>query len=474
MKIGLEHSTERAKPATSRKPRHYRLGLRCIASAALLLTFAALFAGTAQAQTPRTQIQRINANGTSNNSTEVGGEFKVRIAFNPSATGLTRGELEITNGTIRNFSQGTINTINVWYVDIAVDQSASTVTVKVPAGVTDSGDNPAAEQTYTIVQALTGTFTTSATEPVTSNFQVTLTFSQNITEIAGEDEDNNWRFSPKEDVTITHGTYVTHQRVSSSLYRFTINPAAGVGTTVVSLPRGVAATSATSGIWNAASSIELKAGKRSVSFGQTTYSVDEGDAVVVKVVLNADPLSTVAIPLVATRQGGADASDFSGVPSTVTFNAGETEKSFTFSAANDLIVDDGESVKISFGTTLPATIKRGSTTETTVTIDDDTDTTTPVLSAAAVNGTSLVLTYDETLDTGSVPAESAYSVKVNGGSGTAPSNASISGSAVTLTLATEVTEGQTVTVTYTVPSSNPVQNLVGLDAEALTDRAVTT
>ena len=104
----------------------------------------------------------------------------------------------------------------------------------------------------------------------------------------------------------------------------------------------------------------------------------------------------------------------------------------------------------------------------------------PTVSSATVNGTALVLTYDEALDTGSVPAASAYRVKVSGGSGavgagsgTAPSSVTVSGSAVTLTLGTSVTHGQTVTVSYTKPGTNPVQDGAGNDAAALTDRAVT-
>ena len=108
------------------------------------------------------------------------------------------------------------------------------------------------------------------------------------------------------------------------------------------------------------------------------------------------------------------------------------------------------------------------------------DTTAPALSTVTVSGTTLVLTYDEALDTGSAPAASAYRVKVSGGSGavgagsgTAPSSVTVSGSAVTLTLGTAVTHGQTVTVSYTKPGTNPVQDGAGNDAAALTDRVVT-
>ena len=97
----------------------------------------------------------------------------------------------------------------------------------------------------------------------------------------------------------------------------------------------------------------------------------------------------------------------------------------------------------------------------------------PRLVSATVDGTSLVLTYTEDLDTGSMPAANAYTVKVDGGSGAAPSSVSIAGTEVTLTLATAVTAGQTVTVSYTLPSSNPLQDESGVDAHGLPDQAVT-
>ena len=96
----------------------------------------------------------------------------------------------------------------------------------------------------------------------------------------------------------------------------------------------------------------------------------------------------------------------------------------------------------------------------------------PTLSTATVDGTALVLTYDEALDGSSTPAASAYSVSVAGGTGTAPSTVAVSGMTVTLTLATAVTAGQDVTVSYTVPGSNPVQDQIGLPAAAFTNERV--
>ena len=98
----------------------------------------------------------------------------------------------------------------------------------------------------------------------------------------------------------------------------------------------------------------------------------------------------------------------------------------------------------------------------------------PVVTAATVDGDQLVLTFAEDLDPTSRPAPSAFSVSVDGGAGAAPSTAdTISGKTVTLTLATAVTRGQTVTVSYAVPGTSPLQDASGLAAPAFTDRAVT-
>ena len=96
------------------------------------------------------------------------------------------------------------------------------------------------------------------------------------------------------------------------------------------------------------------------------------------------------------------------------------------------------------------------------------DTTAPSLLGARVSGTSLVLVYDEALDTGSVPVASAYSVVVAGATGVAPSSVAVSGARVTLTLSAATTASTTtVTVTYTKPSTNPLQDLANNDAANL-------
>ena len=110
-----------------------------------------------------------------------------------------------------------------------------------------------------------------------------------------------------------------------------------------------------------------------VSWAQDTYSVAEGGSVTVTVELDDDPEKTVVVPISRTDQGGASSGDYSGVPSTITFDAGDTSKTFTFSATDDTVDDDDEEVLLGFGAGLPAGASTGTPATSTVTITDDDD-----------------------------------------------------------------------------------------------------
>ena len=101
------------------------------------------------------------------------------------------------------------------------------------------------------------------------------------------------------------------------------------------------------------------------------------------------------------------------------------------------------------------------------------DTEKPTLTDASALGTEIMLTYSEELNT-TAPANTAFSVTVNGGTAVNPTGVSIAGGVVTLTLAAAVNPGDTVTLTYTVPNTNPIKDLSGKEADPLTDEPVMT
>ena len=61
------------------------------------------------------------------------------------------------------------------------------------------------------------------------------------------------------------------------------------------------------------------------------------------------------------------------MPSSVTFDADEMSKTITFTAADDSIDDDDESVLLAFGTSLPSGVTAGTPATTTVSITDNDD-----------------------------------------------------------------------------------------------------
>ena len=100
----------------------------------------------------------------------------------------------------------------------------------------------------------------------------------------------------------------------------------------------------------------------------------------------------------------------------------------------------------------------------------------PAFVSAAVDGSSLTLTYGEALDGSSRPATGDFTVEVDG-SGRSVTGVSVSGSLVTLALNPAVEHGDTgIRVSYTVPTgvgANPIRDAVGNEARGLSSRSVT-
>ena len=102
------------------------------------------------------------------------------------------------------------------------------------------------------------------------------------------------------------------------------------------------------------------------------------------------------------------------------------------------------------------------------------DTKAPVLAVggAAANGASLVLAWSEALDQTSTPGASAFAVTVDGAARTV-SGVSLSGSTATLTLDPAVVRGnRDISVSYSPPSGNPLRDVRGNAAAALSGQAV--
>ena len=98
----------------------------------------------------------------------------------------------------------------------------------------------------------------------------------------------------------------------------------------------------------------------------------------------------------------------------------------------------------------------------------------PTPANASVNGIALTLEWSETLDTGSAPAAGQFVLGVDSGIAPTVSSLTMSGTTMTLTLASAADATRDYTLAYTVPSSNPVKDLAGNEAVAFTGTGIET
>ena len=99
---------------------------------------------------------------------------------------------------------------------------------------------------------------------------------------------------------------------------------------------------------------------------------------------------------------------------------------------------------------------------------------TPAYVSSVIENTSpsvVVMTYNLSL-ANIVPAAGAFSVQVNSAA-RAVSSVAVSGTKVSLTLASPVAYGNTITVAYTAPGSNPLQTSAGGKAASISAQSVT-
>ena len=103
-----------------------------------------------------------------------------------------------------------------------------------------------------------------------------------------------------------------------------------------------------------------------VSFDPSSNTVAEGSTVGIVVRLSEAPGREVEIPITATPQGGADPTDYSGVPASLSFQGGDTEKVIHLTATRDELAESGEGVRLTFGALLPPGVTDGANREITV------------------------------------------------------------------------------------------------------------
>ena len=218
--------------------------------------------------------------------------------------------------------------------------------------------------------------------------------------------------------------------------------------------------------------------------GSTEVVVNDDDAA--PVVATASPIVVVenatAVATLAATDADTDAGDLSwSIPEGADGGADASKFALTaagllrFRAAKDYESPDDANTDGDYEVTVRVTDGSNLVDAALVVQLTDVDEVAPTLSSASVDGVALTLTFNEALDKDSVPSGSAFAVAVAGSVRTVAS-VSLLRSAVTLTLSSAVTSGETVTVGYIVPTvvgAKPMKDTAGNTAAAFADAEVT-
>ncbi len=163
----------------------------------------------------------------------LGAEFDITITFSEIVTGLLEGEIVVVNGTVNGSSLASTDG-GLTYTATITPTGASDVTVSLPAGVAQDDeidDNLASNDLVVANDAVpTVVLSTAATEPVTGEFDIAVTFSETTTGLE------------ESEITVTNGTVKAGTLATTDAgitYAVTITPTAA-GDITISLAAGVA------------------------------------------------------------------------------------------------------------------------------------------------------------------------------------------------------------------------------------------
>ena len=207
-----------------------------------------------------------------------------------------------------------------------------------------------------------------------------------------------------------------------------------------------------------------------VSIRNRSIREDIGTAVLT-VTLSWPSRVSVSVPWSTSELDAVSPDDYTDGRGVLTFAPGATEATISIPIADDAVPEDVESFAVTLGPGEGYRSNPSSNVAFAKILDNDGDELVP--SRATVNGTTLVLTYNEILDSASTPYPSHFYVTADDNR-VEVDQVSVGGSMVTLTLATAVEAGQTVTLDYVSGvGQNQIQDGEGNAAMSFTDWLVT-
>ena len=195
-----------------------------------------------------------------------------------------------------------------------------------------------------------------------------------------------------------------------------------------------------------------------------TQSIPEGiGTAAVLVTLNQPAGDPLSVPWYTLNGTAMSPGDYTNGEGTLIIPSGVTSATISITIIDDADAEATETVLVLLSPGEGYAL--GGSGATVSILDDDGDGPAPI--RATVNGTTVVLTYNKSLDGASTPSSTAFHLRVADNRASVD-EVSVNGSEVTLTLASPVPAGQTVSLDYTQPMSNPIQDASGNKAQSFT------
>ena len=306
--------------------------------------------------------------------------FTVTVSAAPVSPAVAADFMLSGNKALSFAANATTSTGVVTITGVDNDVDAADKTVTVSGTVSATGVTAPADLTLTLEDDDTAGVTVSETaltilEGNTDSYTVALNTQPagNVTVTVNDPMDNTDVTAEPATLTFTSLTWETAQTVTVSAAEDagSDDETATVTHTVASTDGDYSGISASSVAVSVTDDDDPDDDDPAVSFEMASYVATEGGTdAAVTVELSAPAPRQVDILLTAEGLRGAIATDWSGVPERLTFNAGDTAKTFTLVAVDDEVEDEGEMVELGFGV-LPGGFSAGSPATALVTLMND-------------------------------------------------------------------------------------------------------
>ena len=288
--------------------------------------------------------------------------FEVTIAFSEPVAGFEQDDIQVTNGTVADFTEVSASEYQAM---IEPTQAGQPVVVEVPENVArdaaGNGNLPAEfrvdtkllasyeAERYTAIEgdaAVTVTVKLSpagAAEELTIPIQVTRLETTEADDYtvggleAWDAEEGTGKLTVSEGETTASFTIEANYDADGEDEKLEL----GFGELPTAVMPGDPAV--------ATVTLEDKMVELTVSFGQAEYEIREGQEADIEVEVSPAADRRVEAPLVVALQGGATDEDYSGVPATVVFEEGESQGTIAIKVLADEVNDPGEGMVLSFG-----------------------------------------------------------------------------------------------------------------------------